>query len=102
LTTQTFPFLNGHVAQRGGHADLKTCGVGNAHLYVRVEPRLGKYGRDIDKRASPRQTALADKDQRQTSHSMVTRTLNKQLQEISHEALDRQRNLARLYEEYLG
>jgi hypothetical protein len=36
------------LAQRGGRADFKTCGVGNAHLCVRVEPRLGRFGDDKD------------------------------------------------------
>jgi hypothetical protein len=36
------------LASRGGRADLKTCGVGNAHLCVRVEPRLGRYGEEKD------------------------------------------------------
>lgn len=36
------------LASRGGRADFKSCGVANAHLCVRVEPRLGRYGDDRD------------------------------------------------------
>jgi len=36
------------LAQRGGRADFKTCGVGNTHLCVRVEPRFGRYGEEKD------------------------------------------------------
>lgn len=36
------------LASRGGRADLKACGVGSAHLCVRVEMRLGRYGEDRD------------------------------------------------------
>ena len=36
------------LASRGGRADFKICGVGNAHLCVRVEPKLGRYGEEKD------------------------------------------------------
>jgi hypothetical protein len=36
------------LASHGGRADFKTCGVGNAHLCVRVEPHLGRYGDEKD------------------------------------------------------
>jgi hypothetical protein len=36
------------LAQRGGRADFKTCGIANAHLCIRVEPRLGRYGEEKD------------------------------------------------------
>lgn len=38
------------LASRGGRADLKPCGAdkSHAHLCVRVEPRLGRYGEERD------------------------------------------------------
>jgi len=36
------------LASHGGRADLRKCGDGNAHLCVRVEPGLGRFGEAKD------------------------------------------------------
>ena len=36
------------LASHAGRADLRKCGDGNAHLCVRVDPQLGRYGDQKD------------------------------------------------------